>query len=325
MRWRGVAWLWPQTIGRGARYGGSGRGARYGGSCRLTPLLGVSHYTDGLERALRAASSPVALLDILDSQAQIWRSVSYRASAEEPSQEQVFRDTGIRGSDLLQSDSASILSELRDITTALFVGSALCAIAANKYLGQPGVLISYAFSVLPILFVAVGSTAPSLITDSLATLKGRDESERILRHEAAHLVAGYLCGLPIIRYQLDGAPQIEFQDDGIRNRDAIETLAAVALAGAVAECYYFGSAKGVQGDLKALQRILDNADPPYTPEQQRAATRRAVLNAYSLLFDRDEPQERRGLLVTTVEAVMRDPDADLPKVLATLERTAATL
>lgn len=311
-----LLWLWPQTIGRGGTY------SRF---YHLSPLFGALTDENDLERALRAARSPAALRDVLNNQAPVWRSVSYRASAEEPSQDQVFRDTGIRGSDLLKSDSASILSDLRDITAAVFVGSALCAIAANKYLGQPGVLISYAFYLLPILFVAVGSSAPSLITDSLATLKGRDDSERIYRHEAAHLVAGYLCGLPIIQYQLDGQPQVEFQDDGARNRDAIETLAAVALAGAVAECYYFGSAKGVQGDLKALQRILDSADPPYTPDQQRAATRRAVVNAYTLLFDRDQPEARRGLLVTAVESAMRDPDADLPKVLAALERAAAAV
>lgn len=234
--------------------------------------------------------------------------VRFEASNEQPSEENVFRATGIRGSDLIAGGNSEVL---RDATAVVFASSSVLAIATSKLELN---FLSYLFALIPIVFVSIGSSSPDLIEAVL-------ERDRRAAHEAAHFVAGHLCGLTIEDFSVGWNPRVEFRDDGKRDRDAVETLAAVALSGAVAECVYFGSAKGVAGDLKALQNILDSTTPPYSAKEQRAATRRAVKNAHKLLFSQsgDENTGSSKDLVKRVEAAMRLPEADLDSVLAALK------
>ena len=70
---------------------------------------------------------------------------------------------------------------------------------------QVGAGITYAFAILPILFLGVGSSSPGIIVALVSIIKTRidsDYKDRRVQHEAAHFLAGYLCGLPIKSYKV---------------------------------------------------------------------------------------------------------------------------
>ena len=65
------------------------------------------------------------------------------------------------------------------------------------------------------LFVNRRSPLPTLLHhDALEPLSTQDDyEERRVRHEAAHFLSGYLCGLPIKSYKADGGTTlVEFYD-----------------------------------------------------------------------------------------------------------------
>jgi hypothetical protein len=70
--------------------------------------------------------------------------------------------------------------------------------------GDWGFFGSYLSGGLAIVVLAVGSVAPGLLT--FATDKFSqifpDYRDRVLRHEAAHFLVGYLLGVPIVYYDL---------------------------------------------------------------------------------------------------------------------------
>ena len=84
----------------------------------------------------------------------------------------------------------------------------------------------------------------------------------------------------------------------------------------MAECDAFGEAKGAQGDFAALQMIFDNTEPRLSPAEQQAATRRGVMNAYSVLFGSRARRNAKAVLAVD-EAMERG--AALPEVIAALE------
>lgn len=171
----------------------------------------------------------------------------------------------------------------------------------------------------PLAFLGVGSAAPGLIVQFYQTITDDVDVERRRRHEAAHLVAGYSLGLPVAEYATGTKPRVEFFDatEGRRkSRDEVEALAAVALAGAVAECDAYGAAKGAQGDFATLQAIFDTCETPISNAEQQFITRRGVINAYEVLFG--SKARRDGKAVDAVDAAM-ERGASLPEVLAALE------
>ena len=126
----------------------------------------------------------------------------------------------------------------------------------------------------------------------------------------------------ILRF--NSASDVAFYDESGRvakSRDDGERLAAVALAGAVAECDAFGDARGAQGDFAALQRVFDAVEPRLSPAEQQAATRRGVLNAYAVLYG-GARNRRDATLVEAADAAMAG-GASLPAVLAAIEAAAA--
>ncbi|CAN0006812.1 unnamed protein product, partial [Discosporangium mesarthrocarpum] len=104
------------------------------------------------------------------------------------------------------------------------------------------------FAILPIIFLGVGSTAPGLITAAINGLKNQADSDferRRIYHEAAHFLAGYLCGLPIKSYKVEGSTTcVEFYDSRegdmettgrMFSKREINQVSVVAMAGAVGE------------------------------------------------------------------------------------------
>lgn len=129
-------------------------------------------------------------------------------------------------------------------------------------------------------------------------------SERILKHEAGHLLVGYLSGLSISGYILSGRESLKnklpavvgqggtlFYDaqlnaelkSGQLTSRTIDQWTVVVMAGIAAEAIEYGRAEGGAGDETSLVRLLGSLKPPWGPERIKAQARWAVLQAIMLL------------------------------------------
>ncbi|CAM9940719.1 unnamed protein product, partial [Ectocarpus sp. 13 AM-2016] len=89
--------------------------------------------------------------------------------------------------------------------------------------------------------------------------------ERRVRHEAAHFLSGYLCGLPIKSYKADGGTTlVEFYDSAEGDMsgramkftpEEVDQVSIVAMSGAVGEALSYGTATGGASDLDNLGQI----------------------------------------------------------------------
>lgn len=176
-----------------------------------------------------------------------------------------------------------------------------------------GATLCYFFALIPILWLGIGSTVPAAIASLILVVKGEDDggvdpTERVCRHEAAHFLAGYLCGLPVANYETmedSDIPRVEFHyssdADSVAtapNReltmDEVNALTVVAMSGAVAEAIAFDKAKGGNSDLIELQNIFRKSEQFLGAEKQQDMTRWGALTAYRLL---NENKAKLDLLV----------------------------
>jgi hypothetical protein len=117
--------------------------------------------------------------------------------------------------------------------------------AAKNVIGAFCVFLPFAALALPLLF-------PTLLSGQGSAYTSEKEKERILYHEAGHVLSGYLCGVTIERYdisgEVDGSISIDVSDlkdltftkgavDGRESilQDRLGKLLVVAMAGVVAE------------------------------------------------------------------------------------------
>ena len=286
------------------------------------PVTLVPSAFSGIEKSREAFTSTLASLKGSGSVTK-WQSAALVADgAENPTEARVRAATGINGAkDLLSQEEVSN-DQLGALTAGVFVVSAILAIASGALIGgNVGATFTYVFAVLPIVFLGVGSSSPGVIVALYGIVRGAAEdlaaSERRRRHESAHLVAGYRLGLPVAEYSAGDRPRVEFYyKTGTYTRDDAEALACVALSGAVGECEAFGQAKGAQQDFADLQDIFDRVQPPLTPAEQQAATRRACLNAYGVLYGKRSRKNDEA--VAAVDAAMAR-GATLGEVVCALE------
>lgn len=182
-------------------------------------------------------------------------------------------------------------------------GCTLAGIASLALLPENiGATLCYFFALIPILWLGVGSTVPAAIANLILVVKGEedggvDPTERVCRHEAAHFLAGYLCGLPVANYETtedSDIPRVEFHYSSDANAvatapnreltmDEVNALTVVAMSGAVAEAIAFQKAKGGNSDLIELQNIFRKSKEFLGAEKQQDLTRWGALTAYRLL------------------------------------------
>jgi len=197
------------------------------------------------------------------------------------------------------------LDDFKYGTLWLTGGCTVGGIASLAFLPENiGATFCYSFALIPILWLGVGSTVPAAIASLLVLLRGQDEDgvdpqARICRHEAAHFLIGYLCGLPIATYDAssdDQIPRVEFYYSSnphdvatVPTReltsDEVNALTVVALSGAVAEAMAFTTAKGGNQDLVELQAIFKKSSSFLGAQKQQDLTRWGALTAYKLLND----------------------------------------
>lgn len=172
--------------------------------------------------------------------------------------------------------------------------TSVVAVAAGQLPGDWGFFVPYLTGAIVLVVLAIGSTAPGL----LQFIIGRfaqvfpDYRERVLRHEAAHFLAGYLMRVPVTGYSLDiGKAHTDFAEAKLQQRlverklsdEEINQLAVVAMAGATAEAMNYEEVQGQVADLTDLQRILQRSEQKLSNAQQQNLTRWAVYSAASML------------------------------------------
>lgn len=190
------------------------------------------------------------------------------------------------------------LDDIKDATIAVTLGSTIAAIAALAVLPENiGATVCYLIALIPVGFIAVGSTAPAVIAGAIASSKGTADDQaqredRICRHEAGHFLCGYLCGLPVKEYSIDdsGFPCVEFHPSAEGEalgreftNEEIAALSVVAMSGSVAEVLSFGQAKGGENDLLELNRLMRRSKEFIGAQKEQDLTRWGALAAFNLI------------------------------------------
>lgn len=193
------------------------------------------------------------------------------------------------------------LDDFKYATLWVTGGCSVIGVASLAFLPENiGATICYLAALIPILFLGVGSTAPAAIANVIASLKGNDDPvakvDRVCRHEAAHFLCGYLCGLPIAGYETTGdenIPRVEFHETKQGpltarkelSDDEVNALTVVAMSGAVAEAVTFGTAAGTNSDLVELEGVFRRSQNFLGAEKRQDLTRWGALTAYRLLTE----------------------------------------
>lgn len=188
--------------------------------------------------------------------------------------------------------------EFQDLTIAVVLGSTLLGILSLAVLpDNVGATFTYLFALIPIGFIAIGSTSPGIIAAAIKMSRGdnEDESEareRICRHEAGHFLCGYVCGLPVKNYEVSadtGVACVEFHTSGANSAgreltdDEIAALSVVAMSGSVAEIIQYGKATGGENDLLELQNCFRKSREFIGAAKQQDLTRWGALTSYGLI------------------------------------------
>ncbi|CAM9958448.1 unnamed protein product [Scytosiphon promiscuus] len=211
------------------------------------------------------------------------------------SQGQLKMQTGLDGTSL--AADGGDMDDLKYALGFVCVFSFAAAVGSGAAIGgNVGASFTYFFALLPIVFLGIGSTAPGIITAVINNVRRKsqdDYEERRVRHEAAHFLSGYLCGLPIKSYKADGGTtQVEFYDsaDGDMGGRAmkftpeeVDQVSIVAMSGAVGEALVYGTATGGATDLDNLGQIMNQTNPPMEGKDQQSQARWATLMAHRLL------------------------------------------
>ena len=194
------------------------------------------------------------------------------------------------------------MDDFKYSTLAVVGVSSVSGILSLAFLPENiGATLCYFFALIPILYLGVGSTAPAAIAQVIDSIKNRDstdrstETDRVARHEAGHFMCGYMCGLPIVDYNVldSGVPCVEFSA-GANQRFSNEEVAALsitAMSGLVAEGMEFGDVRGAENDLLELQQIFRKADDFIGAQQQQELTRWGALTSYLMLKENKEKLE----------------------------------
>mmetsp|Transcript_19188 Transcript_19188/g.28740 ORF Transcript_19188/g.28740 Transcript_19188/m.28740 type:complete len:397 (-) Transcript_19188:455-1645(-) len=198
------------------------------------------------------------------------------------------------------------LDDFKYATLFVLGGSSVTGVAALAFLPENvGATVCYLVALIPILFLAIGSSAPAFIAGAIASIKGTDDEmsvkqDRVCRHEAGHFLCGYLCGLPVRSYQVNdlGYPCVEFHpsSEGAAmgrelSSEEIAVLSVVAMSGSVAEALEFGEAKGGENDLIELSSIFRRSKEFIGAEKQQDLTRWGALAAYNMIISNKDKYE----------------------------------
>jgi hypothetical protein len=220
----------------------------------------------------------------------------------------------------------SVRNDAAFLATVVGTTSVL-ALVLGQLPGDWGFFGMYLSGGISIAVLAVGSVAPGLLQLPINAFSNvfPDYRDRVLRHEAAHFLVGYLLGVPVVGYSLDlGKEHTDFLEARLERKivgaqrlseDEIDALAVVAMAGVAAEAMHFPEVVGQTADLVSLQRAMNRAVVPMASNAQQNVTRWAVWQAAVML--RANP----GAYDALREAMARR--APVAECIALIEKAAA--
>lgn len=233
--------------------------------------------------------------------------------------------TGLTPASLGLDEGAVDLDDFKYATLWVTGGCSVVGIGALAFLPPNiGATVCYLVALIPILFLAIGSTAPVIIANAIASLKGGSGSagddgvsaqDRICRHEAAHFCCGYWSGLPIAGYSVEeGAARVEFAVASNQySSTEVAALSVTALAGLVGEAAKWEKVLPGTGtaDLMQLEDVFRKSSDFLGAAAQQDLTRWGALTATLLLRQNAQAYEK------VVEAFARQ--APLEECIALLE------
>jgi len=154
---------------------------------------------------------------------------------------------------------------------------------------------------LPFAFLGLGLSVPGLLQAALIQgrrLVSEEFRQRLVYHEAGHLLVGYCMGMPVAGYKANdsilNAVQFFEPEEGIAGRldyDEVDRLCAVSLAGVVAEALKFGDGVGGFADLSQLQGFIARASPRLDDKDQQQRVRWGCVSAYTTLKRHEDALE----------------------------------
>mmetsp|Transcript_7056 Transcript_7056/g.14229 ORF Transcript_7056/g.14229 Transcript_7056/m.14229 type:complete len:360 (-) Transcript_7056:112-1191(-) len=194
------------------------------------------------------------------------------------------------GTPSVRNDFAFLTSVVGVTSVLAVVSLAVLPQGSEIALWVPFLIGGVAFAVL-----AIGSVAPGLLEVFINFFSQvfPDYRERVAKHEAAHFLVAYLCGVPATGYSLDlGKEHTDLIEAKLQRRlstrgklaaSEVDALALVACAGIAAEAMNYEEVTGQNADLLLLQRIINRSEEKLNQNATIDLTRWAVCQAATLL------------------------------------------
>lgn len=216
------------------------------------------------------------------------------------------------------------VEKIAALMAGIVTSASVSAVAAQQWLTfLPDIwrfVITQAFCFAPYGAIALGIAIPEEFQRGLTVAYARflpAYRARLARHEAAHVVAGYVLGLPLARISVNpAAAAVAFYDTPdvqpgaldaevqgrpprfVASSAPVEALAICALAGLMSEVDEYGDAEGGVADLSLLQAVYDTTN--MSADDQFLTTRWAALQAHLIL-------KRHAVLLETLVAAFLAP------------------
>jgi hypothetical protein len=176
------------------------------------------------------------------------------------------------------------LSVFSLLFTSLIIPQLALPIAIKNTLGLIGL-----FGPLALIGFSIISPDFRLNVQSLSSNQAPLNIERISYHEAGHLLAGYLLGIPILSYDIKGEKDAGttistegfYTSNNTISNDLLGALLVVSMSGVVAETLRFGRSQGGSEDFALAYSIMRETKVPVS--KREGYLRWAAMQALLLL------------------------------------------
>ena len=172
--------------------------------------------------------------------------------------------------------------------------SSVGAVVLGQLPGDWGFWGAYLTGGISIAVLAIGSTNPGILQFAIDKFSGifPDYRERVIKHEAAHMLTAHVLGVPVAGYSLMiGKEHTDLAEAALQRRliektleqSEVDRLSIIAMAGATSEAMNFEEVMGQNADMLDLQRIMWRSSTKMSDAQQQNQTRWAAYQAAAIL------------------------------------------